>query len=94
MRFFELSPSCIVRPAARDAAILSLHYGAGHRLSEALSLTGKDAPAPEALRVYGKGNMDEAKSEHDTAVLDDGGVHGIKVRWDLQTNGLGSVVTA
>src|SRR5262249_20069229 len=40
---------------ARDAAILSLLYGAGLRLSEALSLTGKDAPAPEALRIIGKG---------------------------------------
>jgi integrase/recombinase XerC len=40
---------------ARDAAMLSLLYGAGLRLSEALGLTGKDVPAPEALRVLGKG---------------------------------------
>lgn len=40
---------------ARDAAILSLLYGAGLRISEALALTGADAPAPGRLRVRGKG---------------------------------------
>ena len=40
---------------ARDAAVLSLLYGAGLRISEALSLTGGDLPAPERLRVKGKG---------------------------------------
>ncbi len=40
---------------ARDAAILSLLYGAGLRLSEALGVTGKDTPAPQVLRVMGKG---------------------------------------
>ena len=40
---------------ARDAAVLSLLYGAGLRISEALSLTGADLPAPERLRVRGKG---------------------------------------
>ena len=41
--------------AARDVAVLSLLYGAGLRISEALSLTGADVPAPERLRVKGKG---------------------------------------
>ena len=41
---------------ARDAAVLCLLYGAGLRISEALSLTGKDIPAPELLRIVGKGN--------------------------------------
>ncbi|MBD3769218.1 MAG: tyrosine recombinase XerC [Rhodobacterales bacterium] len=40
---------------ARDAAVLSLLYGAGLRISEALSLTGGEVPAPERLRITGKG---------------------------------------
>jgi len=40
---------------ARDMAIFCLLYGAGLRLSEALSLTGADVPAPSRLRVTGKG---------------------------------------
>jgi integrase/recombinase XerC len=40
---------------ARDAAIFSLLYGAGLRLSEALALTGADTPAPTTLRIVGKG---------------------------------------
>ena len=40
---------------ARDAAVLSLLYGAGLRISEALGLTGADLPAPERLRITGKG---------------------------------------
>ena len=40
---------------ARDAALISLLYGAGLRLSEALSVTGRDIPAPETLRITGKG---------------------------------------
>jgi len=40
---------------ARDAAVLSLLYGGGLRISEALALTGRDHPLPEVLRVEGKG---------------------------------------
>lgn len=44
---------------ARDAAVLSLLYGAGLRISEALSLTRDQVPAPDsgdAITVTGKGN--------------------------------------
>lgn len=43
--------------AARDGAVVCLLYGAGLRISEALSLTAADAPpeAGGALRVTGKG---------------------------------------
>jgi integrase/recombinase XerC len=44
---------------ARDAAVLALLYGSGLRISEALSLTRKDVPAPGAgdtITVTGKGN--------------------------------------
>ncbi|MCC5996247.1 MAG: tyrosine recombinase XerC [Oceanicaulis sp.] len=41
--------------AARDTAVLSLLYGCGLRISEALALTGADHPLPATLRVTGKG---------------------------------------
>ena len=42
---------------ARDAAVLALCYGAGLRISEALSIKRRDAPtgAVEALTIVGKG---------------------------------------
>lgn len=40
---------------ARDAAVLSLLYGGGLRISEALSLTGRDHRLPDVLRITGKG---------------------------------------
>ncbi len=40
---------------ARDAALFTLIYGAGLRISEALSLRWGDAPVPETLRIKGKG---------------------------------------
>lgn len=41
--------------AARDRAVLSLLYGCGLRISEALSLLRSDAPFPDSLRITGKG---------------------------------------
>ena len=41
--------------AARDAAIITLLYAAGLRISEALSLTGADRPLAPSLRILGKG---------------------------------------
>ena len=40
--------------AARNWALLLLLYGAGLRISEALSLTGADVPAAETIRITGK----------------------------------------
>ncbi len=41
--------------AARDGAVVTLLYGLGLRISEALSLRGADHPLPEVLRITGKG---------------------------------------
>jgi integrase/recombinase XerC len=41
--------------ALRDQAVLTLLWGCGLRISEALSLTGADAPLPASLRITGKG---------------------------------------
>lgn len=41
---------------ARDRAVLLLLYGAGLRIAEALSLTGRALPLGEVLTVTGKGN--------------------------------------
>lgn len=43
---------------ARDDAIFTLLYGAGLRISEALSLTRADAPEGDALRIMGKGGKE------------------------------------
>jgi len=41
---------------ARDAALLTLLYGCGLRISEALALKRSDAPLSSSLRVTGKGS--------------------------------------
>ena len=43
---------------ARDAALITLLYAAGLRISEALALAGADRPLPELLRVRGKGGKE------------------------------------
>ena len=42
--------------AARDAAVVTLLYGCGLRISEALGLTGAAHPLPDVLRITGKGD--------------------------------------
>ena len=44
--------------AARDQAVVTLLYGCGLRISEALSLTGADLPLGPALRIIGKGGKE------------------------------------
>ncbi len=43
---------------ARDRAVLTLLYGSGLRISEALGLTGAAHPLPEVLRITGKGGKE------------------------------------
>lgn len=43
---------------ARDAALITLLYGAGLRISEALGITGADLPLGNSLRVLGKGGKE------------------------------------
>ncbi|UYV36325.1 tyrosine recombinase XerC [Rhodobacteraceae bacterium D3-12] len=44
--------------AARDTAVMTLLYGCGLRISEALGLNGEDAPLPDVLRIIGKGGKE------------------------------------
>ena len=44
--------------AARDAAVVTLLYGCGLRISEALGLTGAAVPLPDSLRIRGKGGKE------------------------------------
>jgi integrase/recombinase XerC len=43
---------------ARDVAVVTLLYGCGLRISEALGLTGADAPLPQVMRIIGKGGKE------------------------------------
>jgi integrase/recombinase XerC len=43
---------------ARDAAVVTLLYGSGLRISEALGLTGTDLPLGASLRILGKGGKE------------------------------------
>ena len=43
---------------ARDTAVVTLLYGCGLRISEALGLSFKDAPLPDVLKIRGKGGKD------------------------------------
>lgn len=44
--------------AARDQAVVTLLYGCGLRISEALGLTGAVLPMSDTLRIIGKGNKE------------------------------------
>ena len=44
--------------AARDMAVVTLLYGCGLRISEALGLTGADFPLPDVLCIIGKGGKE------------------------------------
>ena len=52
----EADPDAEPWEAARDRAVLTLLYGCGLRISEALSLKRSDTPLPDALRITGKGD--------------------------------------
>jgi integrase/recombinase XerC len=42
----------------RDMAVVTLLYGCGLRISEALSLLGRDLPLTDSLRILGKGSKE------------------------------------
>ena len=44
--------------AARDTAVVTLLYGCGLRISEALGLQGRDVPLPQVMRITGKGGKE------------------------------------
>lgn len=44
--------------AARDSAVITILYGCGLRISEALGLTGASVPLPQTLVIKGKGGKE------------------------------------
>ena len=44
--------------AARDTAVVTLLWGCGLRISEALGLKGTDTPLPKVMRIVGKGGKE------------------------------------
>ncbi|WP_443020472.1 tyrosine recombinase XerC [Shimia sp. Alg240-R146] len=52
---------------ARDTAVITLLYGCGLRISEALGLTGADVPLPASLRIIGKGGKERVVPVIDAA---------------------------
>lgn len=52
---------------ARDVAVITLLYGCGLRISEALGLNGSDAPLPQTLRIVGKGGKERVVPVIDAA---------------------------
>ncbi len=53
--------------AARDVAVVTLLYGCGLRISEALGLKGADAPLGRSLRITGKGGKERVVPVIDAA---------------------------
>ena len=53
--------------AARDAAVVTLLWGCGLRISEALALKGIDAPLPQVMRIIGKGGKERTVPVVDAA---------------------------
>ncbi|WP_299045225.1 tyrosine recombinase XerC [uncultured Tateyamaria sp.] len=56
----EIAPLQSDKPwvGLRDTAVLTLLWGCGLRISEALSLTAGQAPLPQVLRITGKGGKE------------------------------------
>ncbi|MEL7132010.1 MAG: tyrosine recombinase XerC [Pseudomonadota bacterium] len=56
----DIAPLQSDRPwvGLRDTAVLTLLWGCGLRISEALSLTAREAPLPQTLRIRGKGGKE------------------------------------